>query len=210
MGREAALILIDWLTSDSKGKAEFAAYFLEDLGPEDESVLPDLYAVWTDSTDEEYRHLAAHASLANEIGVPEVNILEDGDCVVLEDGELRVERGALPAGYVYVDGSGLGDMSDVLRDRRHLADDGVLIVSLGVEISSGDIVFGPDIDSHGVTDDSESLHEEIAKRVRVAVEAADTPLDFDDVRRQVRVEARRAVTAALERRPVVIPVLIEV
>ncbi len=158
----------------------------------------------------EYRHLAAHAELAREVAVPEVNVLEDGDRVVLEDGALTVERGVLPAGYVYVDGVGLGDMGDVLRDRRHLADDGVLIVSLGVEISSGEIIFGPDVDSHGVVDDSEALHEEIADRIRRAVARADLPLDFDDLRRQVRTEARRAVRESLARRPVVLPVLVEV
>ncbi len=158
----------------------------------------------------EYRHLAAHADLAREVAVSEVHVLEDGDRVVLAGGELSVERNALPAGYVYVDGAGLGDMGDVLRDRRHLADDGVLIVSLGVEISSGDIIFGPDVDSHGVHDDSEALHDAIAARIRKAVEAADIPLDFDDLRRQVRIEARRAVRESLERRPVVLPVLVEV
>ncbi len=158
----------------------------------------------------EYRHLAAHAAIARELGVPDVVVCEDGDRVVITEGALSVERGALPAGYVYLDGAGLGDVGDVLRDRRHLADDGVLIVTLGIELSSGDVVFGPDVDSHGVTDDPGPLHADVAARVGDTVRASDVPIDPDDVRRRVRNVARRTVRDTLDRTPVVLPVLIEV
>lgn len=158
----------------------------------------------------EYRHLTAHAAIARTLGVPDVIVCEDGDRIVLEGGELSVERGVLPSGYVYLDGSGLGDIGDVLRDRRHLADDGVLIVTLGVELSTGDVVFGPDVDSHGVTDDPEDLHEQVAARVRQAIGDSELPLDLDNLRLRVRSVARRTVKVALDRRPVVFPVLIEV
>ncbi|MFQ5555382.1 MAG: ribonuclease J, partial [Acidimicrobiia bacterium] len=158
----------------------------------------------------EYRHLSAHAGIARSMGVPDVVVCEDGDRIVLHNGALTVERGVISAGYVYLDGSGLGDVGDVLRDRRHLADDGVLIVTLGVEVSSGDIVFGPDVDSHGVTDDAGALHRDVASDVAQEVAQSDLPLNADNVRARIRSVARRRVRETLDRRPVVFPVLIEV
>ena len=158
----------------------------------------------------EYRHMRANADLAREVGVPEVEICQDGDMLVLRNGKLSIERGALPAGYVYLDGSGIGDVEEVLRDRRHLADDGVLIVAVGYEISSGDIVFGPDVYSHGVSDEPDALHAAVAERVIQTLAGLDVPSDLDTVRRKVRTAGGRAVKKALNRRPVVFPVLIEV
>jgi len=158
----------------------------------------------------ERRHLHANAALAREVGVEQVEVLVDGDAVVLEDGLMRVERGAVPAGYVYLDGIDIGDVEDVLRDRRHLADDGVLIVTLGVDIVSGEIVIGPDVDSHGVRDDTEMLHKAVAEQVARAVEEVTWPADLDTVRARVRNTASRTVKRQLNIRPVVIPVVIEV
>jgi ribonuclease J len=158
----------------------------------------------------EHRHLFANAALARQVGIGEVVVCNDGDVVVLENGELRVERGAIPAGYVYLDGAGVGDVETVLRDRRHLADDGVLIVSMGVDMASGQIVFGPDVDSHGVTDDTDEIHKEVVQRVTESVDSLERPLDPDTLRRRIRSVAGRAVKSTLDRRPVVVPVLIEV
>jgi ribonuclease J len=158
----------------------------------------------------ERRHLFANAKLAREVGIDEVEVCVDGDVVVLEDGDLRVERSAIPAGYVYLDGIDIGDVEDVLRDRRHLADDGVLIVTLGVDIATGEIVIGPDVDSHGVRDDAEAIHKFVAEAVVSAVGSLDWPADLDTVRRRVRNTASRSVKKQLNSRPVVIPVIIEV
>lgn len=159
----------------------------------------------------EYRHLDAHAKIARLMGVPDVHILEDGDMFVLEDdGEARVERGAFPAGYVYLDGHGIGDVDGVLRDRRHLADDGVVIVTLGVDMQSGTIIFGPDVDSHGLTDEPEEIHKMVRERVTSGIASLGAPLDHDTVRSKVRSMTGRAVKSHLARRPVVFPVIIEV
>jgi ribonuclease J len=158
----------------------------------------------------ERRHLHANARVAEEVGVSHVEVCVDGDVAVLDNGDLSIERAAVPAGYVYLDGVDVGDVEDVIRDRRHLADDGVLIVTLGVDISSGDIVIGPDVDSHGVRDDAESLHETVAEVVVSAIENLDWPADLDTVRRRVRNTASRSVKKQLNSRPVVIPVIIEV
>ncbi len=158
----------------------------------------------------EYRHLAAHAKIAEVLGVPDVNILEDGDVIVLDNDGTRTERAVLPSGYVYLDGSGIGDVDGALRDRKHLADDGVVIVTLGVDLQSGDIIFGPDVDSHGLTDDPDEVHKLVRERVIDGIKSLDTPLDHDTVRAKVRSMAGRAVKAHLSRRPVVFPVVIEV
>ncbi len=158
----------------------------------------------------EYRHLVANAALGRAMLIPEVQICEDGDEVVLENGTLRVERDTLPGGYVYVDGDEIGEADTIIRDRRHLADDGVLIVTIGVNFSTGEILVGPDVDSHGVTTDEEDLHGMVAERVRASVESLDRPIDPDVLRRRVRNTATRAVKSAVKRRPVVLPVVIEV
>jgi len=157
----------------------------------------------------EYRHMVANAALGEEMRIPEVNICEDGDVVILEDGDLRIERQAIPSGYVYVDGSDVGEADAIIRDRRHLADDGVLIVSVGVNLSTGEILIGPDVDSHGVTADEADIHSLIVDRVRTSIEGLDHPIDLDVLRRRVRNTATRAMKKAAKRRPVVVPVVIE-
>ena len=158
----------------------------------------------------EYRHLVANAALGREMRIPEVEILEDGDAVILKDGDLSVERGAVPAGYVYVDGTDIGEADSVIRDRRHLADDGVVIVTLGINPTSGEILIGPDIDSHGVTADEAELHALILERVVSTVGGFDTPVDLDNLRRRIRNSTARAVKKHSGRRPVVLPVIFEV
>ena len=157
----------------------------------------------------EYRHLHANAELARSVGVAEVEVCEDGDRMVLDGGELRVERAAVPAGYVYLDGHGIGDVEDVLRDRRHLADDGVLIVTIAVDMGTGEIVIGPDVDSHGVTENTKDIHEEVAAAVVSAIAGSHHPADPDTLRRHVRSVAGKVVRKSLNRRPVVFPILIE-
>ncbi|MEZ5175957.1 MAG: ribonuclease J [Acidimicrobiia bacterium] len=157
----------------------------------------------------EYRHLVANAALGRSVHIPEVEICEDGDLVVLRDGALTIERDVLPSGYVYVDGTDIGEADAIIRDRRHLADDGILIVTIGINISSGEILIGPDIDSHGVTTDDAELHDLIKERVEASVHTLDVPIDLDSLRKRVRNTAVRAVKKHSGRRPVVLPVIIE-
>ena len=158
----------------------------------------------------EFRHLVANAAVARSVGIEDVHICEDGDRVIIDGDEIRIERDALPAGLVYLDGSGIGDVDDVLRDRRHLADDGVMIITLGIDMHNGKILIGPDVDSHGVTGDSEEIHKLVADRIVASLGELELPSDLDTVRRRVRSAAGRGVKAELGRRPVVYPVVIEV
>ena len=158
----------------------------------------------------EYRHMVANAALGRAMRIPHVEICEDGDRVVLENGDMRVERDAIAGGYVYVDGSEVGDADTIIRDRRHLADDGVLIVTIGLNFTTGEILIGPDVDSHGVASDDEDLHATVAERVAQSVASLERPIDPDTVRRRVRNSATRAVKSSVKRRPVVLPVVLEV
>ncbi len=155
----------------------------------------------------EYRHLKAHADLAEIMGVPDVAVLEDGDAIVLDGDKTNVERGAVPAGYVYLDGTGVGDVRRAIRDRRHLADDGVIVVTVGIDMQTGEFVHGPDLDSHGFMDAPDEILKTAATEIMDMVGSGKT--DADTCRRKI-VQAVRTVTRReTARRPVVIPVVIE-
>ncbi len=158
----------------------------------------------------EYRHLAANAALARDMGIPQVEVLEDGDVAVLDGGKLSIERDAVSGGYVYVVGTELEEDAGVIRDRQHLADDGVVLVTVGVDKRTGDIVFGPDVDSHGVTGDADEMHKAIKTRVKQGISTLEHPIDHDALQRRVRNSARKAVQTTMKRRPFVFPVVIEV
>ncbi len=160
----------------------------------------------------EYRHLFAHARLAEEAGVPEVFVCEDGDAVVLSGGKAEMIEDVVPAGFVYLDGAGIGDVvQGVIRDRRHLADDGVVIVTVGVDSRTGDIVSGPDLDSHGFMAEPGDVLEAAAAAVVEAVgNIKDRPIDPDTLRRHVRDAANREIRSRTARRPVLFPLIIEV
>jgi ribonuclease J len=160
----------------------------------------------------EYRHLHAHAQLARSVGVPWVEVCEDGDAVVLEGEETRRETGAVPAGYVYLDGSMLGDVKGaVLRDRSHLADEGVVVVVVAVASQRGEVVYGPDLDSHGLMDDPEAV---LGKAAEAVMDALGTALSADGtdhaaLQQAVRESAARVIRAETSRRPVIFPVVVE-
>jgi len=159
----------------------------------------------------EYRHLAAHAELARTMGVKSVNVLEDGDRITIDGKNTTVDRRAVPAGYVYLDGSAVGDVQNaVLRDRSHLADDGVVVVTVGIDHDTGEILYGPDLDSHGVMDDPSAVLEKVAAAVRGAIEKhAPGRTDHAELQKTVRQAAGRVIRAETARRPVIVPVLME-
>lgn len=158
----------------------------------------------------EYRHLDAHAGLAEEANVPFVAVLEDGDRIVLSGKRTDVERGAVPAGYVYLDGSSVGDVrGGVLRDRGHLADEGVVVVTVGIERSTGEIVYGPDLDSHGLMDDPSAVLEKAGHAVAEALRDQIGRADLGELQKTVRQAVGRVVRAETQRKPVIFPVVME-
>ena len=164
----------------------------------------------------EYRHLVHHVRLARQAGVPPENavVCEDGDALTLDSDGLAVERRAVPAGYLYVDGI-VGDVGHgVLRDRRSLAEEGVVVVIVTVDAVTGELVTEPELVTRGWVHEPEA--DELIKGARAAVRAsveeavADGTVDFDAVRRHARRALGRYINKRTRRRPAVIPVVVEV
>ncbi|MBU6330113.1 MAG: ribonuclease J [Acidobacteria bacterium] len=162
----------------------------------------------------EYRHLVAHAKLGRQMGVPADHIIvcTDGDQVILDERGLR-PAAQVPAGYLYVDGI-IGDVgTGVLRDRRVLADEGVVVVIVGVDPRDHSIIMGPEIITRGWVHapEAEELLDQCAEQVRVAV--LDTlrgnSTDTEALSRAVRRAAGRFVSEQTKRRPMIVPVIME-
>ncbi|MFA5786329.1 MAG: ribonuclease J [Actinomycetota bacterium] len=164
----------------------------------------------------EWRHLAAHARLARAVGIPEDNVLicEDGDVIeISREGVEKVDR--VDAGMVFVDGLGVGDIGgEVLRDRRILAGDGFVLCVVAVDIRTGHILGEPDLDSRGFVDVPESLElfEEARARVVACLEesAEQGVHDPGTLRKQVRTALGRFFKERTNRRPLIIPTIVEV
>jgi ribonuclease J len=162
----------------------------------------------------EYRHLMRHLQLARDVGVPAdgCHLLEDGDVLELgSDGAARGER--VPAGRVLVDGKGIGEVGDVvLRDRRHLSEDGLVLAVLAIAQQSGDLVAGPDLVSRGVVADEASP--EVFDAARSAILEAleginpESRTDPGEVKEEVR-KALRRYFKRMDRRPVILPFVLE-
>jgi ribonuclease J len=161
----------------------------------------------------EYRHLVSHAHLATQMGVAEEKVLvcEDGDVVVLEDDKLRLGD-SVPAGFLYVDGT-VGDVGHgVLRDRRALAEEGVVVVVATVDVRAHEVVTPPEIITRGWVHaaEAEELLGEAAAAVRAALEQAlaDGATEQDSLRRHVRKALGRLVQERTRRRPMIVPIIV--
>jgi ribonuclease J len=163
----------------------------------------------------EHRHLFWHAELARQMGMPadRVMLLEDGDVLELTAEHGRVS-GRVPAGRVLVDGKGVGDVGDaVLRDRQHLAQDGMVVVVVGLD-KTGTIVVGPELISRGFADlpEEDALLEGARTLIVTTLDACD-PVEKTDwvlVKQRIRSVLRKYLHKAVERRPMILPVVIEV
>ena len=143
-----------------------------------------------------------------------VLVCEDGDVVALGDDVVEVERRAVPAGYMYVDGI-VGDIGHgVLRDRRALAEEGVVVVIVTIDARTGEVVTGPEIVTRGwvYAPEAEDLLEDARAAVRdsLADAAREGATDFETIRRHARRSLGRFIDERTRRRPIVIPVVIEV
>jgi ribonuclease J len=161
----------------------------------------------------EWRHLKAHAELAALTGVPEENIViaEDGVVVDLVDGRVSVV-GGVQCGYVYVDGLSVGEVTEAsLKDRRILGDEGFVSVVIVVDSTSGKLVAGPEIQARGSGID-ETAFDEIRPRIEEALAraAADGISDSYQLQQLLRRTVGKWVSDNYRRRPMIIPVLLEV
>jgi ribonuclease J len=162
----------------------------------------------------ERRHLAHHARLAREVGIPEDRILicEDGDTVEVGSTLRRGER--ITAGMTFVDGIGIGDVGQVvLRDRRKLAGDGIVVVVVTVDSHSGEVLAGPDIIDRGVVEEpAEAILEEARHRVLMSLKESATEGTIDPrmLGDHIRTALRRFFMETTKRKPVIVPVVMEV
>jgi ribonuclease J len=154
----------------------------------------------------EFRHLTHHARLAAAMGV------EDGDVVTLDDGGIA-RTDEVPAGFLYVDGI-VGDVGHgVLRDRRVLSEEGVIVVVVTVDGQKGTILTGPEIITRGWVHapEAESLLDDARAAVLASLEEAleEGATDHDTLRRHVRGAMGRVVSERTRRRPMIVPVIME-
>jgi ribonuclease J len=165
----------------------------------------------------EYRHLKAHADLALELGIPKDNIflLENGDALEIAQKRPQIKREEAPAGEVLVDGLGVGDVgSIVLRDRKILSESGLIIVVASVDRATKRVVSGPDLISRGFVyvRENEDL---LAKAQHIAEKSLERCedkgiKDWNNMKNEVRDDLRRFIMERTGRRPVILPIFMEV
>ena len=165
----------------------------------------------------EPRHYAAYRDMAKEVGYPDDQILtfEVGQALEMDKDGVRRSKESFAHGSVMVDGVSTGGVSDVvLRDRRHLASDGTVIVTVSVDRSTGEILAGPDLLSRGflLPEDSDELFVEASTRVVAALDECDFTdgSDWDAIRIVVHDSVAKFLRKKTGRRPVIVPVIMEI
>lgn len=164
----------------------------------------------------EYRHLIAQAKIAENIGIPKENIflLSSGDVLELDEESAAV-NGKVHTGAIMVDGLGVGDVGNiVLRDRQHLAEDGIIIVVMTLEAGSGQVLAGPDIVSRGFVyvRGAESLMEEaknvLDDKMQYCMDKGIT--DWGKIKTEIKDSLGDFVWKETKRRPMIMPIIMEV
>ena len=160
----------------------------------------------------EYRHLMANAKLAQETGIPEENTLlaSNGTVIDLKDGQVRV-AGQYDIGFVYVDGSTVGEITDAdLKDRRILGEEGFVSIIVVVDAATGRIITGPEIHARGIAEDDAVFDDVVPKIVAALKEASGNGVrDTHALSQVIRRTIGRWVNQKLRRRPMIVPLVIE-
>ena len=164
----------------------------------------------------EYRHLILHARLAEQVGIPKENILvvENGQVVEFDDRGCHVQENIV-TGRVFIDGKGIGDVGrSVLKERRELSEDGLVVVTMVFDEDTGIVLHGPDIVSHGFVFETETGHLlEDAKCIILEIVEEVGPVVPDRVnkiRSKMQSELRKFFSFTISRRPVILPFILEI
>lgn len=164
----------------------------------------------------EYRHLMKHAKIAESLGMDKKNILltENGSVVELTKDKIAV-TGKVTSGIVLIDGLGVGDVGNiVLRDRRQLSQDGIMIVVLGIDKANNEITAGPDIVSRGFVyvREAELLMDEAKERVQAALDKCEenNTREWSAIKSAIRDALGRFLFEKTRRRPMILPIILEV
>ena len=164
----------------------------------------------------EYKHRKAQAKIAGELGIPKEHIfmLQSGDVLELDNDKAEI-AGKVPVGAILVDGLGVGDVGNVvLRDRQHLAEDGILIVVLALDSYSDQLVSGPDIVSRGFVyvKESDELLDEARLLVNDAIQNCldRRQTDWGKMKATIKDVLSEFVWKKTKRRPMILPIIMEV
>ncbi len=164
----------------------------------------------------EYKHLTSNKALARQVGIPEDNIIlpETGKMIELDARSIKVTS-QVPSGKVLVDGLGVGDVgSVVLRDRKHLAQDGLIAVVVAIDTDGGYIFSGPDVVSRGFVyvKESEELMDGVREAARVSVEKAldSGHVDYNYIKQNLRDDLTKLLYSKTKRKPMILPIIMDV
>lgn len=164
----------------------------------------------------EYRQLVAHGETAQMMGIPTKNIIlmENGKVLEISEEEAKFS-GMVPNGKVLVDGLGVGDVGNiVLRDRQHLSQDGLIVIVLTMDSSTGEVVAGPDVISRGFVyvRESENLMDDVKNVVRHEIRMCEEQglRDWSTIKSTVRDNLREYIFTKTKRNPMIIPIIMEV
>ena len=164
----------------------------------------------------EYRQLIAHSETAQSMGIPAENIflMKNGRILELSENEAKL-AGAVPSGKILVDGLGVGDVGNiVLRDRQHLSQDGLIIIVMTMDGSSGEIVSGPDVISRGFVyvRESENLMEDVKREIREEVRKFEEKgvTDWSTIKATLKDDLREYIFQKTKRNPMILPIIMEI
>ena len=164
----------------------------------------------------EYRHLIYHSMLAKKMDIPKENIfiMKNGDVLELSDSE-AAKSGNINAGRIYIDGKGYGDVEEmVLRDRLRLAHDGIVLILLAIEKVTGTIISGPEIISRGFVfeDASQEIISNVKELLTATISGLERELLSDSslLKAKLRSTLKKYLRNTMERRPMIMPIIIEV
>lgn len=164
----------------------------------------------------EYRHLILHARLAEQVGILHENVLlaENGNIIEFDENAGRVKESVV-TGRVLIDGKGIGDVGrSVLKERRLLSEDGLVVVNMAFDEETGIVIYGPEIVSRGfvfetetghLVDDAQCVILEIVEEI-----APNVPARIDKIRSRIQADLRKYFFFTIGRRPVILPFIIEV
>jgi ribonuclease J len=164
----------------------------------------------------EYRHLKQHAELAVSLGMPRQNIVlsDNGDVIEITRESIK-KSGTVVSGQVFVDGLGVGDVGNiVLRDRKHLSQDGILTVVVTIEKESGSVIAGPDIISRGFVyvRESEDLIEEARDIVKNTLKQCEDNhiTEWATIKTNIKEDLRLFLYEKTKRKPMILPIIMEI
>jgi ribonuclease J len=163
----------------------------------------------------EYRMLWQHAELAESLGTPRENIVlpEVGQIIQMNDEELSI-AGVVPTGTILIDGLGIGDVGNaVLRDRKHLSQEGIIIVAMAFDRTQSTLISGPDIISRGFVfvRENEDIIEQAREVVRGIIDSYEHIVgsDWPTIKNRIKDELRRFLNDKIKRNPMILPLIVD-